>query len=118
MKWKLDKGKQFLLIESWVDEKDVSLTELEAECMHASKDFLFSMLCCVDENNHTFNEIEAGYKISYCYVHADENKASFNEIEAGMMKKFLPNSTVSPPLDCPRTWPWNEKGSLAVADLI
>jgi len=35
IKLKLDTGKEFSIIECWVDEKNAILTELEAECMHA-----------------------------------------------------------------------------------
>jgi len=56
MKWKLDTRKEFIFaIECWVNEKNASLTELEAECMHACEDLLLSRLCCVDKNNHIFN---------------------------------------------------------------
>jgi len=34
--------------------------------MRECTDFLLS-ICCVDENNHTFNEIEVGYESSLCW---------------------------------------------------
>ena len=46
-------------------------------------------LCCVDENNHTFDEIEAGYKMSSYYVYVDENYASLIEIDAGLIHEIL-----------------------------
>jgi len=45
--------------------------------MHA-KNFLLNRQCCVDENNHIFNEIEAGYEMNSCYAYVDENNASLN----------------------------------------
>ena len=51
IKQKQDGGKEFLLIEC-ADEKNASLTELEAECMHARTS---CEVGCVDENNQALN---------------------------------------------------------------
>jgi len=42
-----------------------------------------------DENNHAFNEIEAGYERSSCYVNVDEINASLIKIEAGLIHENL-----------------------------
>jgi len=44
---------------------------------------------CVNESNHTFNEIETGYKMSSCFVYVDENHASLIEIEAKLIHVIL-----------------------------
>ena len=53
------------------------------------KDFLLSKLCCVNENYHTFNELEAGYEMSSCYICIVENNVSLIEIEAGLIHVIL-----------------------------
>jgi len=47
--------------------------------LDACNDILLSRLCCVEENNHTFNEIETGYEKSSCHLYVDENNALLEE---------------------------------------
>jgi len=73
-------AKSVFLIECWVDEKNASLTEQRLDAYNYFFISLLSKLCCVDENNHTFDEIEAGCEMSSCYdVYVYENNSSLIE---------------------------------------
>jgi len=69
-----------------VYERNASLTEQKARCMQVAS----SRLCCIDDNNNqTFNGVEAGSERSSCYEFAVENNASLIKIEAGLIHGIL-----------------------------
>src|SRR6218665_3988667 len=98
----LDTGKKLSLTECWVDEKNASLTELKATC----KDFLLSGPFCLEENNHAFNETEAGYQMSSCYVYVVENNASL--MEAGFLRG-IPSTCMLMKIMCRLYRGWNDE---------
>ena len=63
--------------------------------MNACDDLLLSRLFCIGENNHTFNEIEAEYGMSSCYLYVAENNASLTKTEAGLIQVIVDENNVS-----------------------
>ena len=55
--------------------------------LQTRNDFQLNKLCCVDDNNHTFNGIETGCERSSCWSHADETNVS--PIEKEQIKQLF-----------------------------
>ena len=75
---------------SCVDEKNVQANQLNYK-LDACSDF-FLIMCCFDENDLFFNEMEAGYKQGILLIECqvDKKNSSLIELEAeGMHTRIL-----------------------------